>query len=893
MDIGGSHLAAACFSTNTSVTPLEHLPLDAGAGALEIIRTICSVIRNQLRGEAVPLAVGIAMPGPFNYDAGISEIFGVGGKFAGTFGLHVGEAIHDYAQLPAGSEVYFSNDAHCFAIGAYHTLHAKSKRTICLTLGTGFGSAFLENGLLLPKNKWLTGSGYLYNQPFHHSIADDYFSTRWFLKEYFHTCGRKIESVKALAELAADDDCARRVFRQFGTNLAAFLQPWMAKFECDTIIMGGNIVKARHLFGEDFTQTLRQFKRDMPEIITVADTEACIIAGAALLAEQNMNRKMESAKMKTGNTEIAAWRKTTQPLLPLQKTNDPTGGYDIFPSFSLAPGIIHTGFETLAATIAKNKTVVIDGFGGVLWDTFRQQLNACFPALGVKPLWYDISTCLKPESDIEEMISPNLNGNDPVFGKRYRGELADFFDAAKLGSIKPDPHAEICIVYGTGAALSKWDGLLVYIDIPKNEIQYRMRAKTICNLGATGSFENTQMYKRFYFVDWPVLNRHKQQLLAAINIVADEQRMQEIAWMQGNDFRKALDEMLHQPFRARPWFEAGVWGGQWMKRHLKGLNPGEINYAWSFELITPENGITFESDRQLLEVSFDFLLYHNNEQLLGKAAKRFGTEFPIRFDFLDTYDGGNLSIQCHPRTKYIQEQFGESFTQDETYYILDCEPGAEVYLGFQDNIEPQAFKQALLHAQKTGEQMDATSYVQSFDAHRHDLFLIPNGTIHASGKNNLVLEISSTPYIFTFKMYDWQRMDLAGKPRPINIEHAFHNLYFDRKGKWVEEHLISKPVLLEEKSNFKHYLLPTHPEHFYAVERFEFNGEISIETKRRCLVCMLVQGNAVDVLANEKMQRFHYAETFVIPAAAETTTVRNVSDKDAMMVIAYVKDACC
>ena len=420
-----------------------------------------------------------------------------------------------------------------------------------------------------------------------------------------------------------------------------------------------------------------------------------------------------------------------------------------------------------------------------------------------------------------------------------------------------------------------------------------MRAGSIYNMGTEAVFPNEQMYKRFYFVDWPILNKHKDQLLPAIDIIADHQQAYDINWMSGSDFREVLQDMLQSPIRARPWFEAGVWGGNWMKKRIKGLNADEVNYAWSFELITPENGIVIEGNKHLLEVSFDFLLYAGHQQLLGNAAPVFGKEFPIRFDFLDTYEGGNLSIQCHPRTRYIQEHFGESFTQDETYYILDCEPEASVYLGFQEDIQQEDFKRALLNAQQYKTALPVEKYIQQHQAHKHDLFLIPNGTVHASGKNNLVLEISSTPYIFTFKMYDWLRLDLNGKPRPINIEHAFQNLYFDRKGDYVTEKLLSKPLLISEWPGGKLFKLPTHEQHFYTVDRYEFKGNIAIDTLGQCHICMLVAGDCIEVISEKHCETFYYAETFVIPAAVKNYQLQYRGKETAYVVIAYVKETYC
>ena len=831
IDVGGSHVSASIISTNNSEPrSLSMIRKDINSmdKASDILATIGNCIKEVLVDETAVDIVGVAFPGPFDYEKGVSSIANVGGKFEKTFGIHMQQALKDITGL-TNSAFIFSNDADCFGEGAYNRHQLNSKKTVFLTLGTGFGSAFMENGELIAKHPALPATGAFYNVPFLDAKADDYFSARWILTEYKRRSGNDATSVKAIA--AMDSDISVSIFKEFGANLGSFLYPWLQRFECDELVIGGNISKASLLFGELLKENLGELNKTI-KIIFCGDTEECILTGAALIADKKNNIYIENDKKLK--------RKTTQPVLPLKSVATSNSGYDVFPSFHSDSQVL-AGFDTLADKIVQQKTIIIDGFGGVLWESFREQLHKSLLTKNKKVFWYDINTCLKSPEEINEMVSANLNGNDPVFGKKYMGNLSDFFDEQKLKMLQPDPSVDLCILYGTGAELANWESQLIYVDVPKNEIQYRMRAGAMKNIGCTDLFENTQMYKRMYFVDWPVLNKHKEQLLPKIDLIVDEQRINEITWMFGDDFRNTLDEMLEQPLRARPWFEAGIWGGNWMKNNIKGLNEEEINYAWSFELITPENGIVIEGNDYLLEVSFDFLLFHNNKKLLGKAAQRFGTEFPIRFDFLDTYDGGNLSIQCHPRTEYIKENFGENFTQDETYYILDCEPDAKVYLGFQEDINPDEFKTALLDAQNKGTKMDAEKYVQKFEAKKHDLFLIPNGTVHASGKNNLVLEISSTPYIFTFKMFDWLRLDLNGKSRPINIEHAFENLYFDRKGEYVLEELISKQEVITEWDNARKLGLSTHKEHFYAVDRYEFDGEMIIETKGQCHICMLVE----------------------------------------------------
>lgn len=884
IDVGGSHISLSLVNPETGkMLEGSYLKqtIDPEGSATKILDCWQSLLNEALgeHGQMNIHGIGVAMPGPFDYKRGISKITGVQ-KYESLFGLNFKQAtkhILKNGKIP----VSFINDAEAYALGEYYEGGIQGhERTVFVSLGTGFGSAFLINGIPQVGGEKVPDNGYLYNWPVENGIADDKLSTRWFTQEWKKKTGATLDGVKELAEKARTGDAiALNLFDRFTENLSDLLIYWLDRFEADALAIGGNISRASDLFLDKLISKIKAAGlRDIAVCISELGEKAPVI-GAAMSLHQLKKNRLE--------TEI---RKTTQQLIPERAPKPVPGKYNVYPGFPIGKGKIGTGHKDLSNWILQHKTVVIDGYVGVFWDMFMKNIDEELRKAGKKALWFHVDVALRPADEIDEMLKPDLGGDDPLFGKITGKKLSDWYDREKLDKIKPDENADINIVFGCGASLCGWQGALIYIDLPKNELQYRMRAGQATNLGSEQPVDCKQMYKRFYFVDWRVLNEHKNNLLQRIDLIVDEQRIDQYPFMSGEEMRKGLSSMSRNFFRVRPWFEPGVWGGTWMKEHMEALGETEGNLAWSYELMALENGLLFESGDRLLEVSFDFLMYNNHKDVLGDAATRFEYEFPIRFDFLDTFDGGNLSVQCHPSNEYIQEKFGMPFTQDETYYIMDCKEDAKVYLGFREGVDEEEFYNELIQSQTEAKEIDIPRFVQVFEAKKHELYLIPNGTIHASGKDNLVLEISSAPYIFTFKMYDWSRLDLDGKPRPINIEHGMNNLRFDRQGDVVSNELISKPYILEETDAYTLEHVPTHKEHFYDIHRYSFDREVKVQTGDKCHVWMLVEGSHVTLITKDGMeQEFNYAETFVVPAAADHYTLVNKGNKPAVMVKAFVK----
>lgn len=252
----------------------------------------------ELGGAENVVGIGFAMPGPFDYVKGIPLFKGENGKYENIYGIDVPAELRKYLSLSEDFKIRFINDATAFAIGEDQVGKAKDySHSLSVTLGTGFGSAFIKDGLPVVEGAEVPETGALWHLTFEDGIADDYFSTRGLIKRFEKATGLKMAGVKQIAEQANNNVAAKELFDDFGLKMGVFLKPWIKTFGIEVFVMGGNISRAYHLFGDSLNKYLKEAGLEMNVSVSELKETASFI-GAATLVDDNFYQKILPALTK-------------------------------------------------------------------------------------------------------------------------------------------------------------------------------------------------------------------------------------------------------------------------------------------------------------------------------------------------------------------------------------------------------------------------------------------------------------------------------------------------------------------------------------------------------------------------------------------------------------------
>ncbi len=574
---------------------------------------------------------------------------------------------------------------------------------------------------------------------------------------------------------------------------------------------------------------------------------------------------------------------------------------------------IAVGNEKVSETIIKSMgqcqkpVILVEGYVGSSFVSFVKELQK--QITGQSSKLFDMKDVYLSEEEINEMTKSNLPLNyedDPVllFGSLFEGMLEDLIDDEKLKNrINEIKNFDgVSIVYGHGCTVKPLLDIaskVVYMDISPKSAAVRAREGKFMNIGDKEARPFNLLMRRNYFVDFEVVIHQRKKLINEnlIDFYVDGNHDDEYKMLPFQSLKELLKVLVQYPFRCKPVYLEGIWGGEYIRK-VRNL-PMEIskNIAWIFEFIPMEVSIVVDVNSYNFELPFATFMSHEGKAILGeKAHEKFGGYFPIRFNYDDTYHSdGNMSIQVHPKGDFTRKHYNEKGSQDEAYYVIATGHGAKTYVGFKNDADVNEFVELADKSQREGIEVDYKKYINAEDSIPGKQFMLPAGTIHASGRNQLILELGSlTIGSYTYKIYDYNRKDKDGNTRPIHLKNAKKVLEYNRNADWVKKNIAIEPVFVKESDDFKEFILGDTDLMYYQTSRVELNtnGSYKSNNNDQFTVITLVDGEEIEVYSESNPDfKFtqKYLEIVVIPAAITDYVIVNKGYQPAVVHKTYLK----
>lgn len=553
----------------------------------------------------------------------------------------------------------------------------------------------------------------------------------------------------------------------------------------------------------------------------------------------------------------------------------------------------------LEAAPGKSPVAAFDGYATADWSRMINLLSQQLLQRGIALEAVDFREVLKTEEEIHALIDPLLEWDrekDPtlLYGRIFRGGYEALLDESRAAGFRTriaglrssEGTRRVVVVYGSGCLMPRMRDLYdvrCYFDVTPKESILRIRRGEYANLGDRTARPANQVIRRCYYADFEMAVHLRGELLREglldYYLCSDHPDRLELIP------RKALEQIFAAlalyPFRCKPVYLEGVWGGTYVKK-LRNLPDTMRNCAWVFDLIPMEVSVVVEAGSERLEFPFFTFVQREGEALMGaKCVEKFGGYFPIRFNYDDSYHStGNMSIQVHSGAQYNHDHFDELGRQDESYYVVVAGHHARTFIGFRDDADIDAFIRDIKLADKEYKPVDYLKYVSYEDSKPGLQVMIPAGTVHSSGRNQVVLEIGSlTIGSYTYKLYDYLRPDFDGKPRPIHTWHGERNLVRERRTSWVRQNIVQQPREVRSGEGWAEYIVGEHDLLYFTLRRLEFERSIEDDTRGRFHVLTLVDGERVRIRSLDHPERFfdaEYMDMVVVPANMGRYVIENL-----------------
>ena len=566
---------------------------------------------------------------------------------------------------------------------------------------------------------------------------------------------------------------------------------------------------------------------------------------------------------------------------------------------------------TLADRAAKEGVVVaLDGYTTANWTVFVNLIarECSLLGLGFEAIDANAAT-LKSGKEIDAIIDPLLIWDtkiDPtlLYGKVYKGGYQGLMDEARTEAFKKAVPAsrqagKISVVYGYGSLIPELRELYdvkVFFDLTPMKSMLRIRRGEYSNLGKERPGIINRTIRRCYYCDFECAVRNRHELWE--NNVPDwyvlDNDPQNLQLMPFGTFSDICAQLVKYPFRAKPCYLEGVWGGSYMKK-LRNLPDEMRNAAWVFDFIPMEVSVVVEAGDEKLDINYCSFVHKEGVNLMGEdCVKKFEGYFPIRFNWDDSYHStGNMSIQCHSGGEYNVKNYNEFGRQDESYYVVVTGHDAKTFIGFRDDADIPQFFRDIEAADTEHKPCDYMKYVSYEESKPGLQVMLPAGTIHSSGRNQVILEIGSlTIGSYTYNMYDYLRLDFDGKQRPIHTRLGEENVRQDRRYSVIHdpespEYIVQKPRLAASGEGWEEYILGENPQVYFSLRRLDFEKKCEQDTGGKLFhVLTLVDGDAVRVRSVRHPERYfdlQFMDIVCVPADMGRYVIENLGREPVMV----------
>ena len=454
------------------------------------------------------------------------------------------------------------------------------------------------------------------------------------------------------------------------------------------------------------------------------------------------------------------------------------------------------------------------------------------------------------------------------------------------------PPMSLIVVYGPGASLVPHD-ILWYADLPKRYAESAVTTGNGLNLGQPIR-AGPGTTKRLFFIDWPLLDRHRDDIADGSDWWIDMQDPTAPALLDGKTLRATLADLGRglfvpdQPSTPRPGAAIG-------RSNTSATTGGELNTALGYELIAPEAGVLIgpgTGRRWSCRSSWSWPPIPPRCSVL--PCSRCSARRSPSASTTSTRSAGATSRCTATRNQIICARYLDGPTPSMNR-ITSWSAGKRrrVFLGLRTDADVDKFRtEADAPTRAAGDSKYPTTCRRS-PATAHQLFLIPGGTPHGSGEGNVVLEISATPYLYSLRFYDWLRQKVDGALRPVHVGHAFRNLNVDRRGSAVEHDLVPQPRTVRQGDGWHEELLGSLPEMFFEVRRLVLPpGAVAGDKTVRTVPCTERRGGRRRAWWLRPTALTHslvYAETLVVPAAVGQYSMRSLGPGTVRVVKALVR----